>query len=413
MYDSAMPTRGAFIAVLSTNRDRPLAPFTTRLAKAIAVHDEAALVTECDDLSSECLRSADCILWVCHDSGQNLPLQAVDAKPGHRKELVILHEHRKSYTGTLDHADIAKAQLHHHIALDSDEDFARLARMLTGRGVGLVLSGGGARGFAHIGVIRALKEAGIPIDLVGGTSRGACIAAECALGWDYGTMLERNREAFVRLRPLRGYTIPFVSLLTGKRMLRALESLFDDVQIEDLPLNYFCVSSDLVRGELVVHRQGALSKYTRASTSVAGLAPPVPDRGMLLVDGGVLNNLPADVMRGFFRGTIIASDVNPYGYTTLASHDYGKSLSGWRVLRSTLNPFGQRPQFPMIHNILERVTMLGGIRHSNEFLSGVVDRYIRPPTDEFGFLEMKKLDAVADLGYRYASIEIEAWNNAC
>jgi predicted acylesterase/phospholipase RssA len=241
---------------------------------------------------------------------------------------------------------------------------------------------------------------------------GACIGAQCALGWDYVTMLERNRDCWIRSHPLRDYTIPLVSLLTGKRMVRALTMMFGDTRIEDLPTSYFCVSSDLVRGEPVVHRDGLLRKYVRASSSVAGIAPPVPDRGSLLVDGGVLNNLPADVMRKLHGGTVIAIDVNPYGYGSLTvSRDYGESLSAWQILWSRLNPFAPTLRVPNIQAILERVTMLGGIRQANELLNGAVDLYIRPPTDEFGFLEMHKLDTIADIGYRFASVEIEAWKS--
>jgi predicted acylesterase/phospholipase RssA len=442
-----MPEAGVLITVVPAGQNAPLCAFTARLTEAISAQRPARLLTirehcgdgltaylakcapggyvlaECEEPASpwthECLRRATFILLVGSADGEPSINQIERevwegdaAKTLPRKELVLLHQHRKPYADTFQWLRDRKLHLHHHVALDQNEDFERLARILTGRGVGLVLSGGGARGFAHIGVIRALREHGIPIDLVGGTSMGACIGAQCALGWDYETMLERNRECWIRFRPLRDYTIPLVSLLTGKRMVRALTMMFGDTRIEDLPTSYFCVSSDLVRGETVVHRDGPLRKYIRASSSVAGIAPPVPDRGSLLVDGGVLNNLPADVMRKLHGGTIIAIDVNPYGYGSLMfSRDYGESLSARQILWSWLNPFGPKLRVPNIQAILERVTMLGGIRQANELLHGAMDLYIRPPTDEFGFLEMHKLDTIADIGYRFASVEIEAWKS--
>ncbi len=441
--------RGTLIAVVRAGRDVPLCAFSNRLALTIATHDPVVhlsrpnipgdgrrngvsealgdreahgyVLCECEDVHSswsrECIRLADCILWLSGDLSADpvalSPEGVEDAKPGHRKELVLIHRDRQAYSGTLRQAEVGQFDLHHHVALDSDEDFARLARLLTGRGVALVLGGGGARGFAHIGVIRALRVSKVPIDLIGGTGMGACIGAQCALGWDYETMLEKNRQAWIRLRPLRGYTIPLVSLLTGKRLMRALAALFGDTQIEDLGTNFFCVSSDLVRGEAVVHRQGSLRKYLRATSSVPGIVPPVPDHGSLLVDGGVLNNVPADVMRRLYRGAIIAVDVNPYAFhATLVSQDYGESLSGWQILWSRLNPFGRKLRVPSIQTILERATRLGGIRQSNELLHGSGDLYIRPATDEFGVFEMNKLDTIADLGYRFAAVEIEAWKES-
>ncbi len=446
-----MPSGGGLIAVVPSGRDAPpLSEFTNRLAAAISAHDPALLlnnrniddhcakdrvteylteqaasnryvVCECDnsasDWTTQCLRHAACILFAGSAEGESSFSQIEQeisgretAKTARRKELVLLHRQRRPYSDTLRWLSARQVDLHHHVALDSSEDFERLARILTCRGVGLVLSGGGARGFAHIGVIRALREHGITIDLIGGCSMGSCIGAQCALGWDFQTMLKVNREGWVRLHPLRDYTIPIVSLFTGRRLVRAFTMMFGDTQIEDLPINYFCVSSDLVRGELVVHREGLLRKYVRASSSAPGMLPPVPDRGSLLVDGGVLNNMPADVMRELYGGTVMAIDVNPYGYSGLAlSSDYGQSLSARQILWSRLNPLARKLLVPNIHAILERMTMLGGVRQAGNLRDVGVDFHIHPPTDEFGLLEMDKIETIADIGYRFASVQIEAW----
>jgi NTE family protein/lysophospholipid hydrolase len=332
------------------------------------------------------------------------------AKPDCEQHFVLLHERRASYRNSARYFLPSSFHAYHHIALDSDQDIARLARILTGNSIALVLGGGGARGFAHIGAIRAIREAGIQIDLVGGTSMGASIGAQCALGWDYDAMIERNREIWIRARPLTDYTLPLVSMISGKRYVRALRETYSDLRIEDLPLNYYCVSSDLVYGDAVVHRQGLLGRYIRASTSVGGIAPPVPDQGRLLVDGGVLNNLPVDVMRTLHKGKTLAIDVNPYGYgMTLACSDYGESLSGWKVLWSRLNPFGSRIRAPSLHAVLDRLTMLGGIHQANDTRNGLADLYIRPPTDDYGLMDMKKIATIADVGYRFTQIEIKAW----
>src|SRR6185369_16563668 len=115
------------------------------------------------------------------------------------------------------------AQLHH---VRHASDVERVARLLTGRSIGLVLSGGGARGFAHIGVVRALREAGMRIDSVGGTSIGAIIGAGVAADWSDEEMLEKYRIAFVAGRPLKDYTFPFVSLVSGRRVAHLLREAF-------------------------------------------------------------------------------------------------------------------------------------------------------------------------------------------
>lgn len=408
------------IAIIQLSQGQAVSSFTSRLQAAIdALSSSPRIIRECADSDSDAQRvlisEAGCLLWVGFRSAPppDVPFKSsAAAKPGCHQHFVLLHEHRTKYTESARYFDPSVFHLYHHVALDDDRDIARLARILTGNSIALVLSGGGARGFAHIGAIRAIREAGLPIDLVGGTSMGASIAAQCALAWDYETMIERNRDLWVRARPLSDYTLPLVSMVSGKRCVRALEKTYGDLRIEDLPVNYYCVSSDLIWGEAVVHRQGLVRRYVRASTSVAGVAPPVVDPGRLLVDGGVLNNLPADVMRNMHLGKTIAIDVNPYGYRMMMYNlDYGASLSGWKVLWSRINPFGARMQVPRLNEVWERVTMLGGVRQIRDLQAGLVDLYIKPPTDEYGFAEMKKIEAIAEAGYRFTRIEIDAWLN--
>ncbi|EQD70335.1 Patatin domain protein, partial [mine drainage metagenome] len=166
---------------------------------------------------------------------------------------------------------------HHHV--QSPADYARLARVLTGRAVGLVLSGGGARGFAHIGAVKALREAGIPIDMVGGTSMGGILGAGVAGHWSVTELTDRFRHYFVESRPLRDYTLPFVSLVSGRKVSRMLFEAFGELAIEDLPLSFFCVSSNLTTGHPYVHRRGELWRALRASVSVPGVRAARGERG--------------------------------------------------------------------------------------------------------------------------------------
>jgi len=209
------------------------------------------------------------------------------------------------------------------------EDIHRLARFVSGRAVGLVLAGGGARGFAHIGILKALTEAGVPIDQLGGTSMGAIIAAGVAAEWDTRDLAKRLRHAFVETNPLSDYTFPLIALFRGRKVSQLLRQNFGEIRIEELPKPFFCVSSDLTSGRIHVHRSGPLWRALRASVALPGILPPVTHHGHLLVDGGVMNNLPVDVMAQNPHGPIIASDVT--GEIDLHASDdrYGERPWWW------------------------------------------------------------------------------------
>jgi NTE family protein len=198
-----------------------------------------------------------------------------------------------------------------HLRENGMADVQRLARVLTGQSVGLVLSGGGARAYAHIGAIQALRERGVPIDFVGGASMGAVIAAGLAMGWDDGEMETRIRKAFVETSPLDDIAFPLVAMTQGLKVKARLEEHFDDIEIADLWLPFFCVSSNLTSGAYHLHRQGVLKEALRASISLPGVLPPVADGNSVLVDGAVMKNFPADVMRAFQLGPIVGCGRHP------------------------------------------------------------------------------------------------------
>jgi NTE family protein len=198
-----------------------------------------------------------------------------------------------------------------HVRQNNAGDLARMARVLTGQSVGLVLSGGGARAYAHIGAIRALKEHGVPIDFIGGASMGAMIGAGLAIGWDDAEMDRRMHAAFVDSSPIADIAIPPLVAMTGGRIVaQRLEENFGELQIEDLPLPFFCVSSNLTTGAYHLHRRGLLCRALRASIALPGVLPPITDEGEVLVDGAVMKNLPADVMHAFQLGPVVGIDVS-------------------------------------------------------------------------------------------------------
>jgi NTE family protein len=291
-------------------------------------------------------------------------------------------------------------ETHHHIREGNESDIKRLARFIAGSAVNVVLAGGGARGFAHIGVLKALQEVGVPFDYVAGTSMGGIIAGGLALEWSVEEITERMRDVFVVNNPLSDYTFPLIALFRGAKVSALLQKHFGDVRIEDLPKPYFCVSADLTSGRDYVHRSGVLWRALRASVALPGILPPVTvEDGHLLVDGGVMNNLPVDVMAREARGPIIAVDVS--GEIDLRTHDvkYGERTFWSRLFHFT-------PGTPSIISILMRAGTVGSdaqrriVREQAEFL-------YEPPLEGVGMRDWKSFDRAIAQGYAHAMLQIE------
>jgi NTE family protein len=293
---------------------------------------------------------------------------------------------------------LAQHPFAHHHHLRSPEDIGRLARLITGNATGLVLSGGGARGFAHIGVIKALREAAIPIDHCGGTSVGSIMAAGVAAGWRTEQLISRHRRNFVDRNPLGDYTLPLISLASGRRVTQLLKREVGDVDIEDLPLPFFCISTNLTRGELYVHRQGPLWRALRASVAIPGVLPPVFQENQILVDGGVLNNLPVDVMRSFGRGRVIGVDVGTE-HSLVACDDVDETsvFGRLRLLRAR--------RAPSIIQLLLRAGSLSSAlsNTANREQSSVL---LAPPLQGIDVLDWKSFDRALDAGYRHTAQRI-------
>ena len=275
------------------------------------------------------------------------------------------------------------AGLRHVVRRGVTRDIDRLARHLAGRAVGLVLSGGGARGFSHVGVYRALTEAGVPIDAIGGTSMGALIAAGIAREWDVAELQDRLKAAFVTSNPISDFTLPTVSFFGGRKVRSLLERNFGPIKIEDLALPYLCVTADLTSGSDVAHRSGLLSERLAASVALPGLLPPVVIDDHIHVDGGIMNNLPVDHMRRLTTGPIIAVDV--CGDTSLG---------------------GARGTVPGILSILARTGTVG-----NEWQRREARRQasilIEPSVSMVGFRDWQLFDRAAAIGYETTCRSLE------
>jgi predicted acylesterase/phospholipase RssA len=326
-------------------------------------------------------------------------------------ELVLLHEEPNHLpTGTqrwLAHRPAARL---HHMHLETRAHFERLVRFLTGRAVGLVLGGGGARGAAHIGVIRALQEAGIPIDMIGGTSAGGMVSALYAMGYSCGAMRGAYRQQLVDSRMFRKYTLPIVSLIAGSPPDVAAREVYRDTQIEDLLINFFCVSCNLSTGGTVVHQRGSLWRAVRATTSLPGILVPVVEGQHLLIDGGVVDNLPATIMRELNSGPVIVVNVSPDSDVML-DEDLDGFPSPVEILWSWVNPFKRAIRVPTIMTIMVRVAVVNSL-FRKEVAMRQADFLVDVPVDAYGLLDFQALDEMVDAGYEHARERIRAWSEA-
>ncbi|KAF3916247.1 hypothetical protein ABW21_db0200854 [Orbilia brochopaga] len=282
-------------------------------------------------------------------------------------------------------------------------DFHRLARRLCGKSVGLVLGGGGARGIAHVGVIRALEEEGIPIDLVGGTSIGSFVGALYARDADIVPVYGRAKKFSGRMaslwRLMLDLTYPAVSYTTGHEFNRGIFKTFGDSQIEDFWLEFYCNTTSISRSRMEIHTSGYAWRYVRASMSLAGLLPPLCDEGSMLLDGGYVDNLTVSHMKSLGADTIFAIDVGSMDDNT--PQNYGDSLSGaWTVL-NRWNPFSYTPNPPTLAEIQARLAYVSSVDALERAKQAPGCYYMRPPIDPYGTLDFGKFDEIYNVGYVY------------
>ena len=207
------------------------------------------------------------------------------------------------------------------VAEVSPSSLRALAARTGGRSLGLALAGGGARALVHCGLLAALEEADVPVDRVSGCSVGGIVAGLHATGMSAAEMKETLYAEFVRRKPFSDYTVPRTSLAKGQRVRAALVRAFGDRSIEGLPRQLRCVSTDLISRDVHVHRRGSVVDALRATTALPGLFPPVVLAGRLLVDGGVLANLPVAPLLERDEGQVVAVNVSMGGSDGTSSRD--------------------------------------------------------------------------------------------
>jgi NTE family protein len=312
------------------------------------------------------------------DARPSTPLLPDDPSPAARLKLldvVLVHDGGKSPASRpQEWADAAEAARVFHWRQERNDDLARLARTLAGKSVGLVLSGGGARAYAHIGAIDAFRKAGMEFDFIGGASMGAIIAAGVALEWSQEELVERVSAAFVASNPLGDWQLPVISLSRGRRVDERLEEHFGDVEISDMSRPFFCVSSNLSNGRPFIHRRGRLRDALRASIAIPGILPPVIDGENVLVDGAVFTNFPSEQMKAFHRGVSAGSDVTRAKGVNPSDFRNPPGFFGW-VRQNGLN------ELPPIASLLMRSATAGVMVGQHQAFREAVDLLVLPETE--------------------------------
>lgn len=365
---------------------------------------------DADDLwARECLLHADLCLWVAEPVPENTtqPPQALIARL-HAAQVLARHDAQslpwslllvhppstarpQNTRAWLDGAPFAR---HFHVRIDDTASMARAARLLTGHGIGLALSGGGARGLAHIGVLQAFVEANVPIDWIGGTSMGAIQAGMFAMGLSIAEIAELNRQV-IAAKPFQEYTLPFIALVASRRRDQGIALSFGDIQIEDLWIPFLAVSTDLHAARAHVHERGSLGLAAGASSSLPGVLVPLLDGQRILVDGGIVNNMPADLVKARCGGTVFASNVAPRADLVAPENGFP---SVWSLVWRRLLPWSQRIQTPRLGDILIRTMTVGGADHMETVLQDV-DVLIEPDVRSFGMLQFHAMPQLIERGY--------------
>ena len=394
---------------------------TVKLDEIEAAHDFVLLVSDSTPTAwtHRCTRHADEVLLVA-DADKPPRLHAIErdclmgrpARTDAAEILVLLHRSEKrSPIGTPEWLARRPVADHVHIRPELPRDLERLARLLSRTAVGLVLAGGGARGFAHLGVQRALHERGISVDVVGGTSMGSVMAALVATDQAETAVMAAARSAF-KINPTGDFNwLPMVSLIKGQRLRRAVAQVIEQLTghaafAEDLWKGFFCVATNYSQAREQVICHGPLGKAILASVAIPGALPPVIHDGDLLCDGGTFNNFPVDVMRRRWGvGHVIGVDL---GFSKPRRIEHDDIPGSWALLRDRWRPRGQRRyRLPSLTALLMNATVLYSTSRARESRA-LTDLYFNPPLGRVGMLQWNRFDEIEAQGYAHACEVLDA-----
>lgn len=387
-------------------------------------HEYMLYVTDAENTewTQRCIRQADEILLIADATRPSLLTskeEGINASPnntGAPQVLVLIHpSDTVAPHQTREWLSLRpRVTSHYHLRKDSSQDMKRLARILSATAIGFVVAGGGAKGFAHIGVLRALEEFDIPIDFVGGTSVGAMVAAAVSFGEPSETV-QRIMKKGALFNPTKDYNwLPFISLIRGKRIKQMIENTIEafvgvpQIDLEDTWRTLFVVSSNYTQAREEVHTRGSMGKYLLASTAIPGVFPPVIDGDDLLVDGGTFNNFPADVMSRGKVGKVIGVDL-------ARDQNYRLNLeeipSPQKLLQDRFRPKKQRKyRLPSLTSLLLNATLLYSAARRNEAIS-YSDLYFNPDVSRFGIVSWAAFDTIVEKGYEHAKEVLQKMSN--
>jgi lysophospholipid hydrolase len=363
--------------------------------------------------TERCIRQADHILVVADGEADPAPgeietelLRPNDRRYMARQWLVLVHGEGNP-SGTNKWLDSRNVERHFHVRLSDPTTLERLGRFLTGRALGLTLGGGFARGLAHVGVFRAMADLGVPVDAIGGASMGALVGACRAMGWDCEKIMRETCAGCAGA--FKDLTFPFVAFKTGRKFSEVIRRLYGDIQIEDLWLPFFCISANLNRSELKIHTRGSLAKAILAATRAPGVFPPIVYEGELHVDGGVISNVPVDIMKTFSNnGIAVGVDVSP-PHELNAIQDYGDVVFGWSAFWKRVNPFSRnRVYIPSILLVLIRTLEFSGIAYKSLRIE-FADIYMYPDLLKFKRTDFHLASQIAQAGYDSARAKVLEW----
>ncbi|MEO0561716.1 MAG: patatin-like phospholipase family protein, partial [Chloroflexota bacterium] len=364
-----------------------------------------------------CVNQADRVVFVANAEADSSQVSAVEVQvremyPFVRQDLVLLHPPRTiAPQGTrhwLAPRDISK---HYHIRRWDDDHLQRAARRMTGHATGLVLSGGGARGMAHVGLIGVLEEQGVPIDEIGGTSMGSIVAGVYARRGTYQDCYTFATD-FSSRGGVMDVTLPFSAATAGNGFTRTLRRVAGEgVYIEDLWIPFYAVATDLTHSEPLVFNSGMLWRALRASAAIPAVFPPVTrEDGRVLIDGGIMNNFPLDVMHDRLEGgTIIGSLTRTSQSENAVAYRVSETgISGWRLAWAQLNPFVRQKPFPSLPTVLFKTMGVNSLHNLGDY-KHLADLLVIPEVDDFGMLDFGNAEAVIERGAETAKPIVSDW----
>lgn len=368
---------------------------------------------EINEWTSRCLQQADVVMLLANATVPNT-LTPIDVlkqqnkiKINAEQHLILIHP-----TETILPKNTAQwlelrpwVSNHYHIKEQNIDDVKRLARLYSGTAIGLVLAGGGCKGFAHVGVLQALREAGIPIDVVGGTSVGAQVGACVAFNPTIDNLRKHLREGAM-YNPTKDINLyPIVSIIQGKRIRNMIRTTIfrfsqkSDIDLSDTWLTFYAICTNYTHAKEELHTRGSMATCLQATTAIPGVFPPVINNKNLLIDGGTFNNFPADAMANFGVSKIIGID---FSQGKIHELKYPAMPTAWELFTDKFRKKrNKKYRLPGLFSILLNAPLLHSYAKHAE-TKNMVDLYFNPNVDKYGLVNWKAFDAIVAEGYKHA-----------